>query len=208
MASVSDHNLDRRELLTRTVPACAIACLGLGRLPAMPALGKPVDPQDQHKWDIPQDLSLSVRQRTRTQYREFMDFIKTLQGRMEEPELIKLLNQHSAAKGRQIGERPAQDFPATEFATFVNQNRPPRYSTSLTHEVVEDTEKAFGLQVTECIWAAVFREAGLGGEVGHAAFCNMDYYWPTAFNPDFKMERSNTLMQGHDFCNHRYVDTA
>ena len=142
MASVTDHNLDRRELLTRTVPACAIACLGLGRLPAMLAPGKPLDPQDQHKWDIPQDLSLSVRERTRTQYREYMEFIKTLQGQMEEPELIELLNQHSAAKGRQIGERQAQDSPDTEFATFVNQYRPPRYSTQLTHGVVGDSEEA------------------------------------------------------------------
>jgi hypothetical protein len=25
----------------------------------------------------------------------------------------------------------------------------------------------------------------LDGEIGHAAVCNMDYTWPTAFNPDF-----------------------
>ena len=41
-----------------------------------------------------------------------------------------------------------------------------------------------------------------------AALCNMDYSWPTAFNPKFKMERDKTLMQGHDCCNHRYVDTT
>jgi hypothetical protein len=35
----------------------------------------------------------------------------------------------------------------------------------------------------------------------------MDYYWPAAFNPNFTMERSGTLMQGDDHCNHRYVDT-
>lgn len=208
MACVSDHNLDRRELLTRTVPACAMACLGLGSLPVVPMLGKNPGPQDQHKWDVPQDMSLSARQRTRMQYGQLFELIRTLQRQMEEPALIQLLNQHSAATGRRNGERQAQDFPDTEFATFVNQFRPPRYATSLTHEVVEDTEKAFRLNVTECIWAAAFREAGLGGEVGHAAFCNMDYHWPPAFNPSFKMERDKTLMQGHDCCNHRYIDTA
>jgi hypothetical protein len=48
----------------------------------------------------------------------------------------------------------------------------------------------------------------MGGEIGHAALCNMDYYWPPAFNKDFKMERTKTLMQGHDCCDHRYIDTA
>jgi hypothetical protein len=208
MASVIDHNLDRRELLTQTVPACAMACLGLGSLPVMPVLARKLGPQEQHKWDVPQDMSLSARQRTGMQYSQLMGFIRTLQGEMEEPQLIQLLNQHSAANGRRSGERQAQDFPDTKFATFVNQFRPPRYATSLTHEVVEDTEKTFELRVTECIWAAVFREADLGGEVGHAAVCNMDYYWPPAFNPNLKMERDKTLMQGHDCCNHRYIDTA
>jgi len=107
-----------------------------------------------------------------------------------------------------VGEGQAQNSPDTEFQTFAETFRPPWYATSLTHEVVEDTEKAFGLRVTECVWASVFREAGLDGEIGHAGVCNMDYHWPAAFNPDFKMERSRTLMQGHDHCNHRYIDTA
>jgi hypothetical protein len=79
---------------------------------------------------------------------------------------------------------------------------------ALTLEIVEDTEKVFELKVTECLWATVFKSAGLEGEIGHAAVCNMDYAWPRAFNPDFKMERSKTLMQGDDCCNHRYIDTT
>jgi len=90
----------------------------------------------------------------------------------------------------------------------VAQFRPPRYANSLTHEVVEDTANAFELRVTECLWATVFREAGLDGEIGHAAVCNMDYTWPKAFSANIKMERNRTLMQGHDHCNHRYLKVA
>ena len=79
------------------------------------------------------------------------------------------------------------------------------FGTTAHSDNVEDTENAFELKVTECIWASVFRDAGLDGEIGHAAVCNMDYTWPTTFNPKFKMERDRTLMQGHDHCNHRYV---
>jgi len=52
------------------------------------------------------------------------------------------------------------------------------------------------------------RENSLDGEIGRAAVCTMDYHWPTAFNSDFIMERDKTLMQGHDRCNHRYIDTT
>ena len=139
---------------------------------------------------------------------ELFNFIRNVRAEIGEPELIRLLNIHSSAVGRSAGEGQAQNSPDTEFQTFVATFRPPRYATSLTHEVVEDTENAFGLRVTECVWASVFREAGLDGEIGHAAVCNMDYHWPTAFNPQFKMERTKTLMQGHECCNHRYVREA
>ena len=87
-------------------------------------------------------------------------------------------------------------------------NNDPAAANTLTIEITEDTEKAFELRVTECVWANVFRDAGLGGRVGQAAVCIMDYVWPPAFNENFKMERTKTLMQGDDHCNHRYLDTA
>ena len=153
-------------------------------------------------------MALSARQRVGMQYSNLIGFIQTLQDQMSEEELIGLLNDYSAGVGRRAGEQQARGAPDRSFQTYVATFRPPRYATSLTHEIVEDGEKVFELRVTECVWAEVCRAAGLGGEIGHAAVCNMDYHWPTAFNPNFKMERTRTLMQGHDHCNHRYIDTS
>ncbi len=202
------NGINRRDLLTRKVPACAVACLGLGRFPGLAALVGAHEPQGQHKFDVPQDTSLSPRQRSTMANRHLIEFINTLQGELDEAELIRLLNLFSAKIGRQVGEQQAQDSPDGSFASFVQVFRPPNFADSLTLEIVEDTEKVFRLRVTECLIAETFRGAGLGGEVGHAAVCNMDYYWPPAFNPKFKMERNRTLMQGHDHCNHCYMNTA
>ena len=208
MINATGRNLNRRELLTRTAPACAMACLGLGRIPAVWAAEVQDAEQEGHKFDVPQDRKLSPRGSVRMQYGAFIDFVRTLQIELEEPDLIRLLNANSTASGRRVGEGQAARSADNSFETFVATFRPPRYATTLTHEVVEDTENAFELRVTECVWASVFREAGMDGEIGHAAVCNMDYAWPTAFNPNIKMERDRTLMQGHDHCNHRYVYTA
>ncbi len=202
------NTIDRRELLTRTAPACAVACLGLGRFPGLAGLGQTPTQQGQHKFDVPQDISLSSRQRTQMMYRGLIQFVQVLNSELGEPELVRLLNLMSADVGRQVGARQAQNSPDTSFQTFVQVFRPPNFENSLTHEVVEDTEKVFGLEVRECVSADVMRSAGLDGEIGHAAVCNMDYFWPPAFNPNFKMERTKTLMQGHDICNHRYIDTT
>jgi predicted ArsR family transcriptional regulator len=164
--------------------------------------------QGQHKFDVPQDISMSSRQRAQMMNRGLAQFIRTLRNELGEPELVRLLNLMSEDIGKQVGARQAQNSPDTSVQSFVQVFRPPNFADSLTHEVVEDTEKVFALEVTECISAEVMQSAGLGGEVGHAAVCNMDYYWPPAFNPSFKMERTKTLMQGHDICNHRYIDTT
>ncbi len=200
--------IDRRGLLTRTVPACAVACLGLGRFPGLSGVTRTPLQQGQHKFDVPQDLSLSTRQRAQMMNRGLVQFVRSVRDELGDPELIRLLNLMSADIGRQVGARQAQNSPDTSFQTFVQVFRPPNFEDSLSHEVVEDTEKVFALEVTECVSAEVFRSAGLDGEIGHAAVCNMDYYWPPAFNPSFTMKRTKTLMQGHDICNHRYIDTT
>jgi len=206
MADDYGNTIKRRELITHAVPSCAAAYFGLCGLPGIAALAQEPEPQEQHKFDIKRDVSLSSKQRLSMEYSQLFDFIGIMKREMGEDELIQLLNKYSAGIGRRAGENQRRNSPDDRFQTFVATFRPPRYANSLTHEVVEDSEKAFGLRVTECIWATVFREAGFDGEIGHAALCNMDYYWPSAFNPNFAMERTRTLMQGHDHCNHRYID--
>lgn len=206
MTGEPSSNIDRRQLLTRTVPACAIACLGLGRLPEIPMPGEESRQQGQHKFDEPRDLRVSFREQIRVRHQELINFIKALQTELDETELIRLLNVKSMEDGRMAGERQARNAADTSFATFVSKFRPE--ADLFTHEVVEDSEKVFGIKVTECLVAETYQAAGLGGEIGHAAVCNMDYYWPPAFNPNFRMERTKTLMQGHDQCNHRYLDVG
>jgi hypothetical protein len=201
--------LDRRRFLVQVVPACSLACLCAGRVDAEEAT-KQDAPRDKalHKFDEEFEHKTTMLQQVTRGNRAYIEFIKTLQSELEEEELIRLLKIHSASVGRQVGERQAKNSPDTSFQTFVAAFRPPNFDKSLTLEITEDTEKVFELRVTECVWAKVYRDAGLGGAIGHAAVCNMDYYWPPAFNKDFKMERTKTLMQGHDCCNHRYIDTA
>jgi len=208
MKKATAGSMGRRELLVRTAPACAMACLGLGRVPGL--AGALTDPafQETHKFDEKMDRQFSTRELAEASNRSLFPLIRTLRKEMDDPEVIRLLNLNSDEIGRQQGKAHAQAVPDTSFESFVSVFRQMISGSSLTGEVVEETETAFELNITECIWATVFREAGLAGDIGHAAVCNMDYSWPPAFNPDFKMERSKTLMQGHDCCNHRYIDTA
>jgi hypothetical protein len=201
--------VDRRRFLTQVIPACSFACLYAGALSGMPTTEEEgVIQGDVHKFDVEFDQKMTSRRQVTEANRYLIKFIQTLQGEMDQEELIRLLNINSAQIGREVGVRHAKSVPDTSFESFVSNFRPPNYQNTLTLEIVEDTPKAFGLRVTECVWATVYRDAGLGGRIGHAALCNMDNTWPGAFNEKFKMVRDKTLMEGHDHCNHRYLDTT
>ena len=88
----------------------------------------------------------------------------------------------------------------TDWARNPNQY----WEQRLTFEVVEDSEMAFEIKVTECIWATTFREAN-AQDIGYATVCHQDFAMCRAFNPKIGMIRSKTLMQGDDCCNHRWV---
>jgi hypothetical protein len=201
--------VDRRSFLIRVMPACSFACLYAGALNGATSGEEKDTPRgDVHKFDVEFEQMTTSRRRVEEQNRYLIKFINALRGEMDEKELIRLLNIYSAELGRDAGVRHAQRVPDTSFESFVSNFRPPNYQNLLTLAIVEDTAKAFELKVTECVWASVYRDAGLGGPIGHAAVCNMDNYWPGAFNPAFKMVRDKTLMQGHECCNHRYLDTT
>jgi hypothetical protein len=208
MKKAGGGSIGRRELLVRTAPACAMACIGLGRAEGLAAALTGPAFQETHKFDEKLDRTFSTRELAQLSNRGFLQMIRTLRKEMDDGEVVRLLKLNSEEIGRQQGVAHAQAVPDTSFESFVSAFREMASGNSLTAEVVEDKEKVFELRVTECIWATVLREAGLDGDIGHAAVCNMDYSWPPAFNPAFKMERTKTLMQGHDCCNHRYLNTA
>ena len=201
--------VDRRRFLTRVIPACSFACLCAGALSATPGgEGDETTQGDVHKFDVEVDLTTTARQRVTGENRYLIKFIQALRGELDDEELIRLLNIYSAELGRDAGFRHAQRVPDTSFQSFVANFRPPNYRNTLTLDILEDSPKAFELRITECVWASVYRDAGLGGRIGYAAVCNMDNYWPAAFNERFTMVRDKTLMEGHDHCNHRYLDTT
>ena len=208
MKKAAAASLGRRELLVKTMPACAMACLGLGRVPDLAGAVSGLPCQEVHKFDKQMNRELTNKQFAQVMNRGTFQMIRTLQKDLGDDEAVRLLNLNSDEIGRQQGKTHAESVPDTSFENFVSVFRQMANGDFLTGEVVEDTETVFEMKVTECLSATVYKEAGFEGDLGHAAVCNMDYTWPPAFNPDFKMERTKTLMQGHDCCNHRYMNTA
>jgi hypothetical protein len=211
MKNFKHTQTSRRQFLIETVPACALVCIGSSGLPGMRHLS--AQQEGKHKFDQPLEFVLTHREIQRRAKQEKIQLIKTLIKELGEERTIEILKIDTREAALAQGQRQAQAVKRAgkknDFNTYVSMFRDPkRGAYTLTKEIIEDSEKAFELKVTECLYAETYIKAGLGGEVGFAALCYMDYFWPKGFNENIKMVRDKTLIQGHDCCNHRYIWTG
>jgi hypothetical protein len=181
-----------------------MTCLGGKQLLGM--LQTDTEEGNQHKFDLPMEMTLTNRQYAMATTRGKIRLIKTLIKEPGEEKAIEIIKTDTRESALALGQRQAKAAEKNDFYTYVDMFRDTeQFKNTLTMEIIEDTEKAFELKVTECLFADPYIKAGLGGEVGFAALCYMDYFWPKGFNENIKLVRDKTLMQGHAYCNHRYI---
>jgi hypothetical protein len=162
-------------------------------------------PEGRHKFDEDLGMAFSHRQFYTMRYREYIELTKALKKELGEKKAIDFLTRYTKKKMLEFGKSHAGRSPDNSFHTYTDTFRDlDQYRNTLTMEIVEDTEKAFELKVTECIWATTFVDLD-AGDIGYASVCVGDYTWASGFNPKIRLVRDKTLMQGHAFCNHRYM---
>jgi len=136
----------------------------------------------------------------------FIPIIKNLAKELKEDSFMEILKRAAYEAALQEGQNEAKDRPNNDFANFTAWARDSInfWKHFLTLDIVEDTDKAFEIKVTECLYAKTFREND-AGDIGYVTICHPDYAFCQGFNPKIKMIRTKTLMQGDDCCNHRWI---
>ena len=74
---------------------------------------------------------------------------------------------------------------------------------ALEIEVHEESEARFSFDVTRCQYAETYREMGIG-QIGHLLSCNLDASFCEGYDPNIKLDRQQTIMNGADRCTFRY----
>lgn len=92
-----------------------------------------------------------------------------------------------------------EDFCVTEKA----ENASPYICNTLTLTYPEDTPNKLKFNVTECLYAKVYKEMK-ATDLGYVLYCQPDYAYAQACHPKLKLNRTKTLMQGDDCCDHTF----
>jgi hypothetical protein len=185
------HKRDRRQFLSILLPAGMIACMSCPKM-----LSAAQD--EQLNGTLNQDDS--YQERSEMSYESIFNFafrdhlipiLKELSTRYRKEEFLNMMK-----------ESASQAFTQKEVMDKSNKNlNQVFWKHVIEREVIEDSDKAFELKITKCLWEKVYREAE-AADLGYAIVCHADFATAEASNQT--LVRTKTLMRGDDCCNHRW----
>jgi hypothetical protein len=74
---------------------------------------------------------------------------------------------------------------------------------ALELEVLEQSPSRLSFNVTRCKYAEMYRALGME-DLGASLLCERDGSLVEGFNPDIELTRTQTIMQGADYCDFRF----
>jgi hypothetical protein len=182
----------RREFLTRTVPAGALACLGCKGLFGGVA--------QQSRFS--ENPGITTEEMYRVFYGMSIPVLQILARDFGRDKLIKGLENASAENWSKMMATMAKDLPKRDMKAFVELTEgmmaAAPFNKAFAYEVVESSDKIFLEKITQCLPAILWREAN-AADLGYALECSSVDAQAKAFNPKMKGEILKSLMKGDSF---------
>ncbi|WP_024513679.1 L-2-amino-thiazoline-4-carboxylic acid hydrolase [Bradyrhizobium sp. Tv2a-2] len=149
-------------------------------------------------------MSVPVIEQAKIQAQILVPLIKTLQVELGEERANALVRSALGETYRRYGEefwRAKNDknlgkTMASAFATYARDD-------ALDYSVIEQSQDVFEIDVTGCRYAEFYKELG-EPELGFLLVCGADFDTAAGFDPDIKLTRTQTIMQGASHCDFRY----
>lgn len=189
-------DLDRRRLITGLCATGALTCLGCGRA----VRAADVVESEGHRFSAASGMSFEEVFHF-AYARSFIPTMKNLAGKVG----MEVIQDTACETAAQVIGGVAASLPERSLAAWVASMKEPDpiMRHAVAFDIVEDSETAFEVRITECLWASTFRAAD-AAELGYSWICHPDFAMARAFNPDLRLRRDRTLMQGATHCNHRW----
>ena len=149
-------------------------------------------------------MDIPVLQQAKIQSQVLVPLVKALQAELGEERANGLVRRALGDIYRRYGEefwrtrkeKNLGTVMASAFATYARGD-------ALDYKVIEQSQDAFGIDVTGCRYAEFYKELG-EPELGFLLVCSADFAVAQGFDPDITLTRTQTIMQGASHCDFRY----
>ena len=149
-------------------------------------------------------MATSVLQQAKIQAQVLVPLVKALQAELGEQRANELVREALADLYRGYGEefwRSRSETGlggamASAFATYARDD-------ALDYDVIEQSQDRFEINVRACRYAEFYKALG-EPELGFLLVCTADFATAAGLGPDVELTRTQTIMQGANFCDFRY----
>ena len=146
---------------------------------------------------------LGVLNRREAEARILQAFLGRLESEFDAERVREVLRETIIAIAHQQGAAMAQEQGDDSLPAFADTLPAWKRDGALEIEELERSEDAFHFNVTRCRYAELYRALGIP-ELGALLSCNRDFALIEGFNPDVKLQRTQTIMEGATHCDFRY----
>lgn len=120
-----------------------------------------------------------------------------------EERVLRVLQETIVSIARGQGAEMAQTMGANSLREFRESLVHWTKGGALELDVVEEGDGILAFNVTRCRYAETYRELGMA-RLGPILSCARDFALIEGFNPQIRLTRTQTLMEGAPFCDFRY----
>jgi hypothetical protein len=122
-------------------------------------------------------------------------------GREEAEKILRAaITRNSIEQGQAYAQGECGDTTLESFHALLAQWKA---RGALGVEMLEESDDRVHYNVTRCRYAEMYHQMGLA-EIGHILSCGRDGTFCTGYNPNIKLDRTQTIMQGAGHCDFRY----
>ena len=133
--------------------------------------------------------------------------IRAVSQKIGKHEALKILQEVNEQEAYQRGQHMQKKDGANGIAELVIDVASWGEGGAWEMEVLEQTSTTYFFNVTRCPYYEKYKELGLA-EFGVELSCCRDEPFARGFNPNLKLVRTQTIMEGNDHCDFRYyLDT-
>jgi hypothetical protein len=104
---------------------------------------------------------------------------------------------------REQGAQMAASLESNDLKHFVVATEAWKKDNAIQTEVLEQTRKRFCFNVYRCRYAEMYTHLGIA-DLGKVLSCERDSAYLEGFNPEIKLIRTQTIMEGADICDFRF----
>jgi|YelNatPaOPRAMG01_1025707.scaffolds.fasta_scaffold04407_15 hypothetical protein len=129
--------------------------------------------------------------------------IEALCQRYPEKEVLEIIRRTIETIAKAQGEELRGKVGGNSLEDFKKSQDVWRKSGAVEIEVLKDTDQEYAFLVHRCLYAELYESLGLK-KWGVIFSCMRDFPLIEGFNPQIKLERKHTIMEGYDYCDFRY----